>query len=95
MRRLAVSLVFVCAASFDAAADTGPGPGPIAERTAGDAGVAQPETSPQPPPPSATPEFVPPPAPLRMVSEVPRWPFIAGAFVVFLIMAAFGLRRRA
>jgi hypothetical protein len=35
-----------------------------------------------------------PPAPLRMLSEVPRWPFIAGACGVFLIMALLGLRRR-
>lgn len=52
-------------------------------------------TSRERPPPSG--KGVPkqlPPAPLRMLSEVPRWPFIAGACGVFLIMALLGLRRR-
>lgn len=34
------------------------------------------------------------PPQLSMVSAIPRWPFIAAAALVFLVMAAFGLRRR-
>lgn len=34
------------------------------------------------------------PPQLSMVSSIPRWPFIAAAGLVFLVMAALGLRRR-
>lgn len=48
------------------------------------------------PPPTGRPvaQGAPPPAPLRMISEVPRWPWIAGACGVFGVMALLGLRRR-
>jgi hypothetical protein len=48
------------------------------------------------PPPSGrgTPAAALPPAPLRMISEIPRWPWIVGACGVFGVMALFGLRRR-
>ncbi len=87
MRRCSLVLVFLCAAPIEATAD-------VARRGQADGSVEQPShASPEPPPDREVPRTLPP-APLRMISEVPRWPFILGAFGVFLIMALFGLRRR-
>ncbi len=89
MRTLALSLALACASPRDALAATND---PTSTAANDPAAAGQP-TSPAAREPASPAPALPPPA-LRMTSEIPRWPFIAGACLVFLVMAALGLRRR-
>jgi hypothetical protein len=85
----ALMLSLACAAGLVA----GPARADGVYTTSDDTAEDVPRVTDERPPPSLEPRR-PPSQALSMVSSIPRWPFIAGAVGVFVIMALLGLRRR-